>query len=194
MTGNGESSLGLHPAIYFYSEQGKNMADMFLGIAYLVKLKKVSNDDGFFKKFTGARAKLEEFLRDKKALVSAILFQIRSSSRIERVGDMIAYLVTEINAGKEPTIEGMAAAAKMKGNIVALREKVAGKTFSDETKSAIYLRQSLAAAMRCPICNGYLEPESSASYDHVKRKQNGGTGDDEKDKIAHPYCNTGFKN
>ncbi|MEI4263430.1 GmrSD restriction endonuclease domain-containing protein [Roseovarius sp. D0-M9] len=192
MSGNGHSSLGLHPVVYFYSDRGKYMPDLFLGMAYLLKGKLLNNDSGFFKKFTTNRAKIEAFLNTNKALISQILQQVTSRARVERVADMFDYLV--LHAGDGLSIEGIANAARLKGSIVDLREKVEGKSFSDAGKSAIMIRQALKSALQCPICDGLLEPSISVSYDHITRKGDGGGGDAENGQLCHPYCNTGFKN
>jgi hypothetical protein len=192
ISGNDGASLGLHPAVYFYSDRGKYLPDLFLGTSYLIKGKMLNNDGGFFKKFTAGRRTIEEFLVSNKALVTQVLQQINSRVRTERVADILDYLVA--NASTGPTIEGVASAAKLKGSIVDLREKVEGKSFSDTGKSTILLRQALKSAMRCPICGGLLEPSLSVSFDHIDRKEDGGTGEDENGQLSHPYCNTGYKN
>lgn len=192
ISGNDGSSLGLHPAVYFYSDRGKYLPEFFLGIIYMIKLKMLNNDKDFFKRFTSVRRKVEDFLIENKALVSQVLVQISSRARIERVGDIFEYLVD--NANTPPTIEGVANAAKLKGSIVDLREKVEGKNFSDTGRSTIFIRQAIGSALRCPICQGLMEPSLSSSYDHIQRKEDGGNGDDLNGQICHPYCNTGFKN
>lgn len=192
ISGNDGASLGLHPVVYFYSDRGKYLPDLFLGMVYLLKGKLLNNDSGFFKKFTTNRAAIEDFLVTNKALLSQILQQISSRARIERVADILNYLV--ISAEEKSTIEGVAAAAGLKGSIVDLREKVEGKSFSDTGKSAIMIRQALKSALKCPICRGLLEPSMSVSYDHITRKEDGGSGDDDNGQLCHPYCNTGFKN
>ncbi|WP_374846569.1 HNH endonuclease [Brucella ciceri] len=192
MSGNGAASLGLHPAVYFYSDRGKYLPDLFLGMAYLLKGKLINNDSLFFKKFTDGRAKIEKFLVSNKPLVTQILQQMNSRVRTERVADILDYLVS--NASEEITIEGVANAARLKGSIIDLREKVEGKAFSDPGKSAILIRSALTSTLRCPICDGMMEPSMSVSYDHILRKEDGGTGDDENGQLCHPYCNTGYKN
>lgn len=192
ISGNEGASLGLHPVVYFYSDRGQYMPDFFLGMAYLIKGKLINNDNDFFKKFTVGRAKIEEFLISNKALIAQMLQQISSRVRTERVADIINYLVA--NAEDGVTIEGVASAARLKGSIVDLREKVEGKSFSSTSKSTIMLRQALQNPLRCPICSGLLEPSMSVSYDHIERKEDGGDGDDENGQLSHPYCNTGFKN
>lgn len=192
ISGNDGSSLGLHPVVYFYSDRGKYLPDIFLGMVYLIKGKLLNNDSGFFKKFTIGRERIEGFLVANKALVSQILQQISSRSRIERVADILDYLVN--NSENALDIDGVANAAGVKGSIVDIREKVEGKSFSDSAKSTIMIRQSLSSALKCPICKGFLEPSMSVSYDHIIRKGEGGTGDAENGQLCHPYCNTGFKN
>jgi hypothetical protein len=69
-----------------------------------------------------------------------------------------------------------------------------GADFSDEAKSSAFLRQAFKQALRCPICDGYLDPTKSASYDHIVRKQDGGDGAEDNCQITHPYCNSSIKN
>ncbi|BCK76956.1 hypothetical protein AA0242T_0336 [Acetobacter aceti NRIC 0242] len=192
ISGNQSCSLGLHPAVYFYSDRGKYLPDLFLGIVYLIKGKLLNNDSNFFRKFTENRSIIEDFLIKNKAIITQMLQQIRSQYRIERVSDIFDYLVS--HATEELSVEGLASAAQLKGSIVNLREKVDSRIFSDTSKSAIMMRQAIQTAMICPICKGRLEPLLSVSYDHVTRKQDGGIGDEDNGQLCHPYCNTGIKN
>lgn len=192
ISGNDKASLGLHPAVYFYSDRGKYLPDLFLGMVFLLKGKLLNNDSGFFKKFTDRRGEIEKFLIDNKPLISQVLQQINSRVRTERVADIIDYLVK--NPSGEISIEGVASAARLKGSIVDLRERVEGKSFSDTSKSIIVIRTSLQSAIKCPICGGLLEPALSHSFDHVARKRDGGAGAPDNGQLTHPYCNTGYKN
>lgn len=191
ISGPDAGSLGLHPAVYFYSDRGKYLPDLFLGMVYLIKGQILNSNSKFFKEFTYSRAKIEEFLISNKQLLTQILQQIRSASRIERAADIFDYLIKNAD---EATIDGVANAARLRGQLVDLRERVESKKFSDASKSAIMLRQSLKDAMKCPICQGRLDASKSASYDHVMRKEDGGNGDDSNGQMTHPYCNTGIKN
>ena len=91
-------------------------------------------------------------------------------------------------------MEGLFEAARLKGNIVQFKQKVENKNFSDEAKSSIFLREGFKSSIKCSICQGYLEPATSGSYDHIVRKSEGGLGEDSNGQLAHPYCNTGYKN
>jgi len=191
ISGNQSESLGLHPAVYFYSDRGKYLPDMFLGISHLFKESMLNNDGSLFKKFTAKRMAIEPFVITNKPIISQILQQIRSSNRIERAANIFNYL---IKTQTEFTIEGVAEAAGLKGSILELGEKVQGRNFNDTSRAAILIRDSLRSAMKCPICKGSLEPALSASYDHIVRKQDGGDGSSDNGQIVHPYCNTGIKN
>lgn len=192
ITGNDAGSLGLHPAVYFYSDRGKYLPDLFLGMIYLIKGKLLNNDSQFFRKFTDSRAKIEDFLIKNKPLVTQILQKISSRSRIEKISEIFSYLVTSSDVGL--TLEGVLDAVGLTGSVVELREKSEGQNFSDQTKSTIMIRQSIQNAIRCPICKGLLEPSMSVSYDHIIRKADGGLGDADNGQMCHPFCNTGVKN
>jgi Protein of unknown function DUF262 len=194
ITGNSAPSLGLHPAIYFYSDNGKYLAEMFLGVSYLFKGKILNNETIFFKRFIEARSKIEAFLIANKAIISQMLVQIGSKSRTERVSAMFQRWVDDVAQDKELSIKATAEAANLKGEIVALQEKAVSQNFTDSGKSAAFLNVALKSAIKCPICDGYLEPAMSVSYDHKIRKQDGGTGDSENAQLSHAFCNTGIKN
>jgi HNH endonuclease len=77
--------------------------------------------------------------------------------------------------------------------VLAVTQSGAGRGFSDETKSAIFIRDSLKNGIRCPICGGYVDVQKSVSYDHIERVRDGGTGLIENGQLTHPYCNTAIK-
>jgi hypothetical protein len=52
----------------------------------------------------------------------------------------------------------------------------------------------LKSALKCPICDGYLDPIRSVSYDHIIRVQDGGIGSSGNCDLTHPYCNQSVKN
>jgi len=48
VSGDDPQSLGLHPAIYFYSEQGRHLPDLLVGLVYLIAKKLHQNQKGLF--------------------------------------------------------------------------------------------------------------------------------------------------
>ncbi len=73
ITGNSAESLGLHPAVYFMTEQGKHSRFLFLGMVAIIAEKLRNNDGGWFLKFTKARKAIEAFLLEHKSLIGVIL-------------------------------------------------------------------------------------------------------------------------
>lgn len=195
-SGNNGSSLGLHPAVYFYSERGRHIPDLLIGILLLFRRKIQNNDPNFFKKFISARSAMETYLVENKGLITQALQLARSAVRYERVAALYEFLIEEINAGRKIDDEKMitVVAPGVVSKILAVAQNPAGASFSNEAKSTIFIRQSLQGAMRCSICHGYLDPTKSASFDHVVRKQDGGLGSADNGQIVHPFCNTGVKN
>lgn len=194
ITGNDPASLGLHPAVYFYNHRGKHNDYLFLGVTKVFARAIQDNNKDFFKKFTKCRGRLEVFLISHKALINQAIVQIGSSQRVDRLAAMIVGLIDAFSTNREIDTEKLLLLLQLQGKIVASELEGRTKDFSDEAKSAIYLRQSLESAMTCPICGGLVDPAKSASYDHIERIREGGMGLPENGQITHPYCNSAVKN
>ena len=196
MSGNQHGSLGLHPAIYFYGPTGRHLTPMFLGISTLIARKLINNDKSFFEKFTKVRSKLEDLLIHHKDLIATILQKTISRHRVTKYADLIDNLVAEllVDANKVISDERLVIIAGLSGKIIIGAQSDSGERFSDETKSAVFINTALKSAIRCPVCNGYLDQSKSVSYDHKIEKAAGGTGDLDNIQLTHPYCNQGFKN
>lgn len=194
ITGNDNGSLGLHPAVYFYGPSGRHTAPLFMGIATLIARKLVNNDSGFFKKFTDHRGTFEEFIVENKQLVAAIIQQTRSGKRYDTIANLFDFILSKLASGVTPTEAEIIEKAGVTGKVIVGKEFGGAKHFSDDTKSATFIRTALENALRCPVCNGYLDPNKSVSYDHIKRVREGGTGADSNCQLTHPYCNQSAKN
>lgn len=194
ITGNEAASLGLHPAVYFYNHRGKHSDYLFLAVTRVFARAIQDNNKDYFRKFTKCRGKLERFLITNKALINQAIVQIGSTQRVERLSNMFTGLVTSFLNGDEVDTDKLLQLLGLQGKLVASELEGAAQNFTDEAKSAIYLRQSLANALTCSICGGHVDANKSASYDHIKRKSDGGMGDPDNGQITHPYCNTAIKN
>lgn len=67
------------------------------------------------------------------------------------------------------------------------------RDFKTNSKSEIYIKDTLPNAPRCKICNGFIH-KNSISIDHKQRKQDSGLANIDNGQLTHPYCNTGYKN
>jgi hypothetical protein len=193
IAGNNAASLGLHPAVYFYNEKGKYSRFLFLGMTAVIQDKLRNNNAGFFKAFTAARKKLEQFLVDNKSLIGVILQNLSKGQRVPKIRDLFEFLVNGLQDGKTVKVEDAIAHLGIRGRILDANVIQTSPHISDDTKSMVYVRQAVETALRCPVCGGLLDPSKSVSYDHIDPKRKGGTGDTTNVQLAHPYCNTGYK-
>jgi hypothetical protein len=194
VTGNDSGSLGLHPAIYFYGPTGRHSSSMFMGIMYLLAKQLSNNNSKFFSDFTQARSSLEYILINKKDLIATILQKHISKNRISIYSDLITELITRINNKVEVTDKDIVTITKLEGKIVLGNTIISNNSFSDDVKSHTFIKTALRSAIKCDICNGYLDPEKSVSYDHIVRVREEGDGSSENCQLTHPYCNQSIKN
>jgi hypothetical protein len=188
--GNAPGSLGLHPAVWFYNQQGRQSEHLLLGIMSIFQRKIQENNQNFFLRFTVARTRIENYLVENKDILSRFISAVASGSRQDRAVDMLNLI---INAGmfdqSMPSLEVVAATMKLGSRAIIISER-AGSEFTDEVKSAAFIRSALSAAIRCPICSAYLEPSRSITYDHKDDKKLGGDGSVANCSLAHPFCNS----
>lgn len=194
ITGNDHGSLGLHPAVYFYGPSGQHQTPMFMGTALLLKKKLLNNDPVFFQKFAARRTILEKALVDHKSMIATILQGYGSRHRVEKYAQFLDNLVERAGTPTAITNDEIVSLSGISGKIIAGQPSSAGASFSDDVKSETFIRKALEGAVKCSICNGYLDPSKSVSYDHVKRKRDGGDGEAQNCDLTHPYCNQSVKN
>lgn len=194
MTGNTAGSLGLHPAVYFYNERGKYSRFLFLGMLSLFTEKIRNNDSQFFRDFSKSRRKIEEFLLQNKSIIGIVLQNLGRTRRIPKMRDLFMFLVNNLKSGSNVTTEQAIEHLGLQGRILDVKAIQTSPKFTEDTKSMIFLQSALAGAVRCAICDAYLDPGKSLSYDHILRRAEGGTGDASNAQLSHPFCNTGIKN
>ncbi|MBK1790059.1 GmrSD restriction endonuclease domain-containing protein [Persicirhabdus sediminis] len=194
ITGNGNGSLGLHPAIYYYGPSGRHSTPMFLGTVSLVAKKLANNDDYFFKSFTRIRSKLETHLIENKDLMAMILQKNISRYRVSKYHDLLEGIISKLLAENDVSQEDIIEISGLEGKILAADIIQKKPNVTDEEKSKVFINVALKSAITCPICNGYLDAEKSVSYDHIERVREGGTGAADNVQLTHPYCNQSVKN
>lgn len=189
------SSLGLHPAVYFYSKTGRyKTASFFATVEFIMELEQKQR----LKEFISIRATFEDLLIEYDFVIQQILRQYRESSKaLPYIKKFYLDLMTELidNKGdKEVSIKNIL--SKPEYNYIQVTEKsdsVATSNFSDETKSSIFITEALDKSLRCKICNARIHI-NSISIDHKIRKKDGGLGSVDNAQLTHPYCNTTIKN
>jgi hypothetical protein len=191
---NHPSSLGLHPAVYFYSWTGRQQAMQFLSITKLI----IDWDRaGKLGEFIRLRSGFEKFLTGNRQLLQQVVRKFGSKS--SGGANLRAYYdgVLDLLSADKP-VEELPELLRTQGGLTYLQpgeevyEGKHGKPFSSRVKTGIALRERVNAATKCPICGG-LVPYQAMSIDHKKRREEGGTSGADNAQITHPFCNTGIK-
>lgn len=188
------SSLGLHPIVYFYTSTGKSKIGSFYGVVTLMMaLEKTKS----FSKFIKVRKDFEWVIWQDD-MIPQIVSKSSAFKAREKVKDFFIEVINKLSEGvdkkkvmKEIVSEKSFGSLKYKTK--SNNNETETQVFSRETKSAAYIREALAASLRCKICDGYL-PSSFNSIDHKVRKADGGLGTLNNAQLTHPYCNTTYKN
>lgn len=188
---NYPSSLGLHPAVYFYSWTGKQQPILFITMANLVVEWERA---GQLSKFIEVRGKFEDFLIEHRALSNQIIRKFGTSVPAKHLRDYYETLIRLIGKGL-PTESIIPELQKHFAYLQPAESPYEGVTptkFSTQVKSGLAVREFLASAPRCPICKGVV-PMQAISIDHIERKEDGGHPIVDNAQVTHPYCNTGYK-
>ena len=66
------------------------------------------------------------------------------------------------------------------------------RPFNTETKTAAFFATALPNGTRCGIC-GALVHKNSVHFDHRRRVREGGSGEVGNAQVAHPFCDSTYK-
>lgn len=189
------SSLGLHPAVYFYSRGGRHKTASFFGIAlFLLDLEKRKK----FNDFIDVQEKFEDALIEYDFILQQVLRHYRGSTKaIPHFREFYLLLMESLKTNDvNSAIQEIAKAKEFKFlKLSDGREDTQAETedFSRGAKSGIFITEALNNAVRCKICNARIH-RNAISIDHKDRKKDGGLGNFDNGQLTHPYCNSGYKN
>ena len=189
------SSLGLHPVVYFYSLRGRHkIASYYAILDFVMYLEQQARLNDFIK----IRSSMEEILLNYEFLVQQIVRKYRQSKNgYTHIKDYYVALMESLLQGKNvhETIDAIVKSKEFSYLTKAIQgeEEVKSKTYTKERKSLAFIVESVKNANRCAICNGLLH-KNSITIDHKVRKSDGGLGSLENSQLAHPYCNSTYKN
>ncbi|MGR6842491.1 HNH endonuclease [Acinetobacter baumannii] len=182
-------SLGLHPALYFYSEKGRYQPTTLMAWMEIIKSMEEKNT---FKTFTEQRSKIEDVLFKYKNLTNQVSNKYGSGLKSYK------YLIDLYNLfiDNYHDIENLEKLIRKNYPYLNLEYKgdsITSSTFSSNAKSETFISQVLPTSKKCSICKAYIHV-NSITIDHVIRKEDGGLGAPTNGALAHPYCNTTYKN
>lgn len=190
-----QSSLGLHPIVYFYSQEGRHKIASFFAVSALIREMEKHN---LYSKFIQVRKQFEDILLLYDYLIQQIVRKHREAARAYLyIKDFCLLCIEKLveNKSVSQVLDEILAERQFKylaRNIIETAATLSSD-FSDETKSAAFVREAKTTMLRCSICGGYLH-RNSISIDHVQRKADGGNGSLDNAQLTHPYCNSTIKN
>lgn len=188
------TSLGLHPAVYFYSALGRHQPTAVLAIGQLlIEFEQLD----YIKTFITIREKFEDFIIRYKHFFNQVTKKFGSGSKgYLHLKDMLWFIIKQFVDAKneEQIIKALTSDPVYKFlNINDTDEKLTkNKNFTTSISSGIFLKEHLPAKARCRICKGHIDAQS-ITKDHIIRKRDEGLGILQNGQIAHPYCNSIYK-
>jgi hypothetical protein len=193
ISSNHVSSLGLHPAVYFYSEAGRHQTSSLLAMTSL--LRDLEESKGF-DRFMRNRRKLEDFLLAHKGVTNQIVNKFGQGIRsLPRLKKLYETLISAYDSGASDAEIGLHMQTNIDFGFIKLVEPDVmenRKQFSTAQKSQTFLREALANPLRCAICTCLIHSRSITT-DHIKEQRNGGLATISNAQLAHPYCNSTYK-
>ncbi|WIJ25036.1 hypothetical protein [Devosia sp. RR2S18] len=186
---NHASSLGLHPALYFYSRSGVFQSGAVLAFVELFREWQTSD----FMDFTHIRSKFEEFLLANRGITEAVR-RLGSGSRSRpRILALYRRVIGDLQNGKSPHEIGDALAKDRAFDfLISNPEELfdpGNGSFTREVKGAAFLHGALPAAPKCPTCDGLLH-RNGMQVGHITAKRDGGSAFVSNSQMQHPFCNS----
>lgn len=193
ITGTHASSLGLHPAVYFYSATGRHQPTAVLAMAALVLEMEKTNE---FARFTAVRAKFEQFLIDHKSFVNQMTTKYGSMAKgYRQLKDYFAFVLSKFMEGKTPEEVAGALGAHERYHTLVKEKSIESKQpkeYSQSLKQWAFLRDALSNSMECAICKARID-HKAMTLDHAIEKSAGGAASGSNAQWTHPYCNSTYK-
>lgn len=195
VTGSHPQSLGLHPAIYFYTRGGEFQPIAFTAVVgFVADLEQAKK----LKEFIRIRKAFERFLIAHKDLLTLVVKATGSGRRsLPRMKRLLHFIHEHLVSGLDEAqvLEAMQSDADLalvvaKSKIPPIRDgENPERRLNRATKSASFLSSALAATLPCGLCGGALH-RNSITLDHKDQARLGGRTDSSNAQPTHPFCNS----
>jgi hypothetical protein len=188
---NDPSSFGLHPALWFYSENGEFQPAALLNIVDWISHLSGKNKLDLFRK---NRGKIEELIIKHRGIVKPATHTLGSGRRTRGRAFAILNRVLElISSGTSIEESWKTLCDEFKGLggdrfSLDRDEGEKGAAFNATAKSTATL-SDLASVSRCRLCGGLLHPNGK-TLDHIEKRAAGGSSAVNNSRWVHPVCNS----
>jgi HNH endonuclease len=192
-TGAHPSSLGLHPAVYFYSSNGRHQPTAVLAMAQFVT---DLLDQNKLLDFCAARSRVEDFLISHKMYINQLTSKYGSMTKGYRHIRDYFWFVFECAHSKKTERQIEAALTEHDRFQILVKEKPIltkkAKPFSADAKQLKLISDTLKNSLTCTYCGAKIDGKSM-HLDHAKEKMRGGLATTDNAEWAHPYCDSTYK-
>lgn len=159
ISGTHASSLGLHPAVYFYGTNGRYQPSAFLAMVSTFQNFEESNK---FVEFTGIRPSFETFLLNHKDFISQVTYKLGTRLKtankneafrggIPKIAYLFNFAIDGFIAGK--TEEQILAEIQNDQNLNFLKllptDEIKSADFSTVEKSKVFLKEAINNLNKC---------------------------------------------
>lgn len=193
LTGTHPSSLGLHPAIYFYALDGKHQPTAVMAVAAMVKEFEAADR---LLDFCAVRASFEAFLKEHKMFINQLTtFHGSMAKGYRQVKDYLVFVFDCFLAGDSAdSVTDKLRKHDKYQRLVKSKPVLSAraKSFSQELKTWAFLKDALAQSSECYLCHAAMD-NKSMQLDHKKDKKDGGVASGDNAAWTHPYCNSTYK-
>lgn len=187
-------SFGLHPYIYFYNDIGGHKIGNYYGILQLIV--DIKDNSIELNKFIKNRSRLENIIVKYSFVFQQLQRKWRQSKRAyKELSNFYHDLIQEIDQNEDDIDVINKISTKydfLDFRIIDNEVITKNANFSQGKKRQIKIQNLANKLLKCPICDGFLSPNSS-SIDHIIRKEDGGTNSIKNGQMTHLYCNTTYK-
>ncbi|TPK97232.1 DUF262 domain-containing protein [Mesorhizobium sp. B2-4-12] len=189
-------SLGLHPALYFYTSAGAfQPAALFNVLSWLTQL----DENGEIVRFLKVRSKFEQMIMEHPVLGKPATHRLGSGGRTRR-RMMLLYdkMLNVLSAGTSPDKAWTLIIDESEFSFLASEDSEhkerrgtgkAGARFSRAAKSGGFIESALPTAHRCELCGGLLHSNAIVT-DHADERSTGGSSAGANGRPVHPRCNS----
>jgi len=194
MSSKHASSLGLHPAVYFYAASGRHQPTAVLAMALLIMDMEKANN---FTEFTKVRKKFEDFLISHKMYLNQLTLKHGSMTKgFMPIRDYYVFVLDLLKSGwTEQKIEESLRDSDKYQTLVKEKPILTkqAKGFSTEAKQNKLLKTVLDSAIRCNLCGARVD-KKAMHLGHTIDKKDGGLAETDNAEWQHPFCDSTFKN
>jgi hypothetical protein len=193
ITGTHASSLGLLPAVYFYSTSNRHQPTAVLAVAALICELETTEE---FLLFTESRRVFEDFLVAHKSFINQLTTKNGSMAKgYKQMKDYLLFVLRLLQGGKSES-EGLDSLPNHSVlRYLAVEDPInstQAKAFSTKARRFSFITEAITNAAVCDLCGSRLDSKS-IQLGHVIDKSKGGVADLDNGKWEHPFCNSTYK-